>query len=115
MAVTNSLSTYTQRHKYFSSNISLALRNALIAEKICTVDRSNQKTLENPYLTGVAAAIQAVAGTYTPATRTTTDDTLTVTEEVVVGTHIFDFERRTSNFDLTAAFLDDIAYQVAYG
>lgn len=44
--------------------------------------------------------MQAVAGTYTPATLTTTDDTLTVTDEFVAATHIFGFEEITSNFDL---------------
>jgi len=114
MSVTNSLSTYSQRQKYFSTNIALALRNALVAEKICTVDRSNQKTLQNPYITNVAAAIQAVAGTYTPALRTTTDDAVTVADEVIVSAHVYDFEMKTMAFDLMANFLDDLMYQVAF-
>src|SRR3990167_523601 len=114
MAVINSLSTYTQRHKYFSSNISLALRNALVAEKICTVDRSNQKTLENPYITNVAAAIQAVAGTYTPALRTITDNAVSVNDEVIISAHVYDFEMKTMAFNLMANFLDDLMYQVAF-
>ena len=109
------MGSYTLRDKYFQARIQQELRNTLISEAVFRVDRAEPlKRIQNPYLTGVAAAIQAVAGTYTPATRTTNEDALTVTEESVVGTHIFDFERRTSNFDLTAAFLDDIAYQVAY-
>lgn len=114
MAVTNSLSTYTARHKYFSSNIALALRNALISEKIFTVDRSNQKTLENPYITNVAAAIQAVAGTYTPALRTVTDNAVSVDDEVIVSAHVYDFEMKTMAFNLMADFLDDLMYQVAF-
>lgn len=110
----NTLSTYSLRHKYFSSNLAVALRNALVAEKICNVDRSEKKTVENPYITNVAAAIQAVAGTYTPAARTVTDDALSVDDEVIVSTHVFDFESRTANFNLTANFLDDLMYQVAF-
>lgn len=109
----NTLSTYSLRHKYFSSSLNVALKNALVAEKICNVDRSDLKTIENPYITDVAAAIQAVAGTYTPAARTVTDDALSVDDEVVVSTHVFDFESRTANFNLTANFLDDLIYQVA--
>lgn len=110
----NTLSTYSLRHKYFKSNINVALKKALVAEAISNVDRSELKTIENPYLTEVTAAIQAVAGTYTPAARTTTDDALSVDDEVVVSTHIFDFEDRTSNFNLTANFLEDLMYQVAF-
>ncbi len=92
----------------------LALRKALVAEAICNVDRSELKTIENPYLTEVTAAIQAVAGTYTPAARTVTDDALSVDDEVVVSTHVFDFENRTANYNLTANFLDDLMYQVGF-
>lgn len=92
-----------------------ALRNALVAEAVCRVDRSDLKTIENPYITQQTAAIQAVAGTYSVSAMTTTDDTLTVTDEVIFGTHVFDFERLTSNFDLMANFYDDLAYSVAFG
>jgi hypothetical protein len=114
----NTFGTSTQsfalRHKYFQSNLQFALKKAMVSEAICTVDRSEQKTVQNPYVTEVAAAIQAVAGTYSPATRTTTDDALSVDDEVVVSTHVFDFEMRTANFDLTANLLDDLIYQVAW-
>lgn len=110
----NTLSTYSLRHKYFKSNLEVALRNALIAEKICNVDRSDLKTIENPYITNQTATIQAVAGTYTPAAMTVTDDALSVADEVWASTHVFDFEMRTANFNLTANFLDDLIYSVAY-
>ena len=78
----NTLSTYSLRHKYFKSNLEVALRNALVAEKVCNVDRSDLKTIENPYITNQTATIQAVAGTYTPAALTVTDDALSVADEV---------------------------------
>lgn len=110
----NTLSTYSLRHKYFKTNLAVALRNALVAEAICNVDRSDLKTVENPYITNQTATIQAVAGTYSPAAMTVTDDALNVADEVVASTHIFDFETRTAAFDLTANFLDDLMYSVAY-
>lgn len=111
----NTLSTYELRHKYFQSNLAVALRNALIAEAICNVDRSDLKTVENPYITRATATIQAVAGTYSVNTSTVTDDSLSVNDEVVYSTQVFDFEMRTSNFDLAANLLDDIMYSVAVG
>lgn len=109
----NTLSTYALRHKYFSSNLQQALRNALIAEKICRVDRSDLKTIENPYITATTATTQAVAGTYTVNAMTVTDDALSVNDEIVNATQIFDFEMKTANFELMADFLDELIYRVA--
>lgn len=96
----NTLSTKTLRDKYRSAQIEQALRNALVAEKVCIVDRTELKTISSPYVTAVATTVQAVAGTYSPAAITTTDDTLTVADEFVAATHIFGFEDMTANFDL---------------
>jgi len=96
----NTLSTKTLRDKYRSSQVQQALRNAIVAEKVCIVDRTELKTISSPYITAVTTTVQAVAGTYSPAAFTTTDDTLTVTDEFVAATHIFAFEDMTANFDL---------------
>lgn len=111
----NTLSTHTLRQKYFQSSLAEQLRTALVCEKICQVDRSEFKTVERPYITNQVAAIQAVAGTYSPSAMTTTDDTLTVTDEVTFGTHVFKFEMLTANFDPMADFLDSIASSVLDG
>jgi len=111
----NTLSTHTLRQRYLKNSLSVALRNVLVSEAICMVDRTDQKTIEAPYITQQTAAIQAVAGTYSVSAMTTTDDTLTVADEVIFGTHVFDFERLTSNFNLTADFLDDLTYSVGFG
>lgn len=111
----SSLSTYTLRDKYLKSTLSTALKGALVAEKVCKVDRSDLKRIQAPYITRQTAAIQAVAGTYSVSAMTTTDDTLTVTDEVIFGTHVFDFEELTSDFNLTADFLDDLSYSVSAG
>lgn len=96
----NTLSTKTLRDKYRAAQIQQALRNAVVAEKVCLVDRSDLKTISSPYITAVSTTVQAVAGTYNPAAITTTDDTLTVADEFIASTHIFHFEEATSNFDL---------------
>lgn len=96
----NTLSTKTLRDKYRAAQIQQALRNGLVAEKVCIVDRTELKTISSPYITAVSTVVQAVAGTYSPAAITTTDDTLTVADEAIAATHIFDFEATLANFDL---------------
>lgn len=96
----NTLSTKTLRDRYRLAQLDKTLRSALVAEKVCMVDRGDAKTIQSPYLSAVTATVQALAGTYTPAAITTTDDTLTVADEVIASTHIFDFESTLSNFDL---------------
>lgn len=108
----NTLSTYSLRHKYFQANLQLALQNALVAEKICKVDNSELKTIENPYVTATTATIQAVAGTYTTTAMTVTDDALSVNDEVYDATHVFQFESLTANFDLISNFLEELMYRV---
>lgn len=106
--------SFVHRHKYFKNTLEVALRNALVSEKIFNVDRSDLKTIQNPYLTQQTAAIQAVAGTYSVSAMTTTEDSLTVADEVIFGTHVFDFETLTTNFNLMESFMDDLTYSVAF-
>ena len=96
----NTLSTKTLRDKYRLAQLDNALRVGLVAEKVCMVDRSASKTIQSPYMSAVSSVVQALAGTYSPAALTTTDDTLTVADEVITATHIFDFESTLANFDL---------------
>lgn len=107
------LSNKTWRDKYRSNVLTTTLRNALVAEKICTVDRSNNKTIQSPYLSATSVTVQALAGTYTPGTVTTTDDVLTVSDEFISSAHIFDFESSLSNFDLFASHAEQTAYDLA--
>jgi hypothetical protein len=104
----NTLSTKTYRDKYRLATLDKLLRVALIAEKVCAVDRTNAKTIQNPYGTQPTTTVQAIAGTYSTATFTTTDDTLTVADEFVVAEHIYDFENTLSNFDLFANRIDEM-------
>ena len=100
MVTTNSLSTKTLRDKYRAAQIQQALKNNVVAEKICIVDRTDAKTISSPYISAMTTVVQAVAGTYTPANITTTDDTLTVADEFIVSGQIKGFEKILSNFDL---------------
>ncbi len=108
----NTLGTTTVREKYRQKSLETALRNGLVAEKICQVDRSDNKLIKSPYQTAPATVVQALAGTYSPAAFTVTNDTLTVTDEFIVSEHIFDFEDTLSEFDLFAARQDDMNYSV---
>jgi len=103
------------RAKYFSSNLQQVLRKALVAEAVCTVDRSDSFYIHNPYSNQPTAAIQALAGTYSVSAWTVTDDTLTVTDEAIYGEHVFHFERVMNNYNLMMARMDEMAYAVAYG
>ena len=108
-----SFSTKTMRDKLRLSMLDTALRSALVAEKVCLVDRSENKIIYSPYLSAVTATVQAVAGTYTPAALTTTDDSLTVADEVIASTHIYGFEQTLSNFDLFAESNKELTVSVA--
>ena len=91
------------------------LRNNLVAEKVCQVDRSDSKRIQNPYGGQPTATIQAVAGTYTVSAWTVTDDTLTVADEVIYAEHVFAFEDFFAVFDIAASRLDNMMYAEAFG
>lgn len=109
----NTISSKTYRDKYRMAVLEKLLRGALVAEKICEVDRSDAKTIQNPYSSQPTVTVQALAGTYTVADFTTTDDTLTVNNEFIVAEHVKDFESTLANFDLFAARTDEQAFAVA--
>lgn len=103
------------RAKYFSSMLQQVLRKATVCEAICSVDRSGDKYIHNPYTTQVTAAIQALSGNYSVSDFTTTEDTLSVTDEAIYGEHVRDFEQKLSRFDLFKARADELMYAVSYG
>lgn len=103
------------RAKYFSSNLQRVLRKALVCEKIMQVDRSDSFYIHNPYTTQPTAAIQALDGSYSPSAFSITDDSLTVTDEVIYSNHVPNFEQVLNSYDVMANRMDEIAYSVAYG
>lgn len=109
----NTISSRTYRDKYRMSALDQALRNNLVAEKVCLVDRSDNMRIQNPYGSTPSATVQALTGTYSVADFTTTDDTLTVTDEFIVAEHIMDFQDVLSNFDLFAHRVDVMTNEVA--
>ena len=111
----NTQSTYGERDKYFQSQYDIVLRNALVCEKICKVDNSDSKRIQNPYGTQPTATIQAVAGTYSVTAWTITDDALTVTDEVIYAEHIFAHEEFFAVFDIAQSRIDNMMYAVAFG
>ena len=111
----NTQSTYGERNKYFQSQYDFVLRNYLISEKICMVDNSDTKRIQNPYGSQPTATIQAVAGTYTVSAWTVTDDALTVTDEVIYAEHVFSHEDFFAVFDIAASRIDNMMYSVAFG
>lgn len=108
----NTISTYTYRQKYFKTTLDELLKRALVAEAICSVDRTDIKRIENPYGSAPTAAVTAINGTYSVDTYTTTDDTLTVDNEVKVSEHIYGFEEIMSNFDLYADRMKEMMFAV---
>lgn len=111
----NTQSTYGNRDKYFQSQYEIVLRNNLICEKICTVDNTDLKRIQNPYGSQPTATIQAVAGTYSVSAWTVTDDALTVTDEVIYSEQVFGFEEFFARFDIAQSRIDNMMYAVAFG
>lgn len=109
----NTISSRTYRDKYRLATLDHALRTNLVAEKVCAVDRTNKMRIQSPYGSSSTVTIQAMAGTYSPADFTTTDDTLTVTDEFIVSEHIMDFQNLLSDFDLFAARTEQMTADVA--
>lgn len=109
----NTIGTQVWREKYAKATLEASLRNNLIAEKICKVDRSDVKVIKSPYMTAPTVVVQALVGTYTPADFTTTNDTLTVAYEFIVSEHIMDFQSTLADFDLFAGRMDDMMANVA--
>ena len=110
----NTISTESYRRKYRLASLDQELRNAMVAEKICTVDRTDVKTIDNPYGNKPTATVQAIAGTYSVSAYTLTDDTLTVADEVIYSEHIFDFEQTLTQFDVFSSRQDEANHAVAY-
>lgn len=109
----NTIASRVYRDKYRSATLETLLRGALVSEAITSVDRSNNLRIQSPYSSTPTVVVQALAGTYTPADFTTTDDTLTVTDEFIVAEHIMDFQESLTQFDLFAARTEQMAFNVA--
>jgi hypothetical protein len=112
MYTTNTIATQQYRDKYRLAQLDHALRNALVAEKICMVDRTADKYIYCPYQTAPTTVVQTIIGTYTPANSETVNETFTLTYEFIVSEQIKDFESSLSKFDVFAARTDDMTASV---
>jgi hypothetical protein len=95
------------------ASLDQALRASLVAEAVCKVDRSEVRYIDNPYLTAPTVTVQALTGTYSVDTVTTSDAGLTVSDEFIASAHIFDFESALSAFNIWADRIDDMTAAVA--
>jgi len=109
----NTIASRVYRDKYRSATLDTLLRGAMVSESITAVDRSNNLRIQSPYSSTPTVVVQALAGTYSPADFTTTDDVLTVTDEFIVAEHIHDFQESLTQFDLFAARTEQMAFNVA--
>lgn len=111
----NTISTYGGRDTYFQSQYEIVLRNTLVCEKICKVDNTETKRIQNPYGSQPTATIQAVAGTYSVTAWTITDDALTVTDEVIYAEHVFADDDFFAVHDIAQSRIDNMMYAVSFG
>lgn len=95
------------------NTLETALRKAMVSRAIFNVDESGSYYIANPYGNQPVASVATMAGTYAITAYTTTADTLTVTEQVTYGEHIYQFEELLTRFDLWAARVDELSYAVA--
>jgi len=110
----NTISTKTYRDVYRQASLAKLLRKNLVAEAICDVDRRGLKTIQNPYGSQPTATVQAISGNYSINAYQTTDDTLTVSQEVIYAEQVYDFEQTLTRFDMFAARQDEQNYAIAY-
>jgi len=115
MANTNATNYW--RAKWFSDMLQETLHAALVAEKICQVDNGDQFYIWNPYPTAPTTTIQSISGgsqgTYSVSTYTTTNDTLTITDEFYTSLHIYDFERVMAQTGLRDSLYMEMVASVA--
>ena len=98
--MSNTISTFTNRQRVLNATMQDYLRSATVADAICNVDTSGDKVIQNPYGSDPSVTEQAIAGTYSVADFTTTDESLTVDREIIVSEHIKDHENVFARFDL---------------
>lgn len=101
------------RKKWMPNLFQEVLHNALVAEKICQVDTSDVKYIENPYHSAGSVTQQAIAGTYSVNTFSVTADTLTVSEEFVWSEQVYNFEQVAAITDVKGSRMKEAMAQMA--
>lgn len=109
----NTNATTSWRKKWMPNLLQEILRNALVTEKICAVDTSDVFYIENPYGSAGSVTQQAIVGTYSVATYTSTTDTLTLTDEFVWSEHIYSTEKVAQIADIKGSRMKEAMGQMA--
>jgi len=112
LATTNTNAATSWNAKWFQTNLQETLKAALVAEKICAVDSSDNFYIWNPYGSAPTTVVQAIIGTYAPAAYTSTADTLTVTDEFIVSEQIKDFESVMQHGDILQSRTNEMTASV---
>lgn len=103
--------------KWFGANLQATLKAALVAEKICNVDRSGNFYIWNPYGTAPTTTVQSISGgsqgTYNISSSVNNTDTLTVTDEFYSSVQVYDFERVMQHGDPRNYWMDELIASVA--
>jgi hypothetical protein len=89
------------------------LKNSLVAEKVCKVDNSDLKTLENPYSSVPTATVSGITGTYAIGNWSSTNDTLTVDQQVTISEHVYGFEDILAHADTYQDRMEKHMYAVS--
>ena len=109
----NTKGTQSWRGKWFQANLQETLKAALVAEKVCAVDRSDSFYIWNPYGNAPTTTVQALKGTYGMTDYTSVNDSLTVTDEFIYAEHMYDWEKVMQHGDITKSRLDEMIASVA--
>ena len=109
----NTKATQSWRAKWASTMLQESLKKNLVAEKICTVDRGDNFYIWNPYGNVPSTTVQAIAGTYSVTDWTSTNDSLTVSDEFIYSEHIFDWEKVMQHVDIYASRIDEMTASIA--
>jgi hypothetical protein len=108
----NTISSRTYRDLVRNTTLQAILHSATVTEAVADIDRSGKKVIQNPYPSTPTVTIQALAGTYTVNNYTTTDDALTVSQEITVAEHVYDFEESLAMYDLFQNRVEQMAWKL---
>lgn len=89
------------------------LDSMLVADKVSTVSRKNDRIIYNPYNSQVAGSDGSATTAYTVADFTTSADTLTVNRRAVAAEHVDNIEELQASFALTQERMNEHSAIVA--
>ncbi len=104
----NTIATHHYRQVYRLAKLDALLRKALVAEAVFMVDRSGLKTIESPYGSQPTSTVQTLKGTYSIDTWTSTEDQLSVDEEIVTANHVHDYNETLTNWNTFVSRVDEL-------